>query len=56
MSDARLIDANALMEKFGGGGHFTAAAAQIDKSVEEVEEQLRLKVSDYMQKDSQDSE
>jgi c-di-AMP phosphodiesterase-like protein len=50
------VNVQTLMEKFGGGGHFTAAAAQIDESVEIVEEQLRMKVSDYMQKDSQESE
>ncbi len=50
------VNVQTLMEKFGGGGHFTAAAAQIDKTLEDVEEQLRIKVSDYMQKESQDSE
>lgn len=50
------INVQALMEKFGGGGHFTAAAAQIDEPVEYVEELLRSRVSEYIEREKQESE
>lgn len=35
------VNVQAIMEKFGGGGHFTSAAAQVDEPLEYVEDQLR---------------
>ena len=35
------VNVQALMEKFGGGGHFTSAAAQVADPLEVVDEQLR---------------
>lgn len=46
------INVQTLMEKFGGGGHFTSAAAQVDASYEEVREQLEKYIADYLSKDT----
>ena len=35
------INVQSIMEKFGGGGHLTSAAAQVDVPADDVEEQLR---------------
>ncbi len=35
------VNVQQIMEKFGGGGHFTSAAAQVESPLEIVEEQLR---------------
>lgn len=50
------VNVQALMEKFGGGGHFTAAAAQVDEPLGYVEEQLRLKVKEYMDHERSDND
>lgn len=42
------INVQAMMEKFGGGGHFTSAAAQVDAPLEYVDEQLHKIVYDSM--------
>lgn len=42
------INVQFLMEKFGGGGHFTSAAAQIDAPRDEVSKQLKKMVDDYL--------
>lgn len=42
------VNVQAMMEKFGGGGHFTSAAAQVDESLEYVEEQLHKVVKEQM--------
>ena len=42
------INVQAVMERFGGGGHFTSAAAQINDSIEHVEQMLRRTVKDLM--------
>ena len=42
------INVQSIMEKMGGGGHFTSAAAQIDEPVEYVEERLRKLVEEVM--------
>lgn len=46
------INVQAIMEKFGGGGHFTSAAAQISEPIEEVEEQLRRTVKGLLVKET----
>lgn len=45
------INVQAMMEKFGGGGHFTSAAAQVDEPIEIVEEQLKKIVREQMAPD-----
>ena len=45
------FNVQALMEKFGGGGHFSSAAAQVDRPLEEVEEDLRRIVKEYIEKE-----
>ena len=42
------------MEKFGGGGHFTSAAAQSAEPLEIVEEQLRKLVRTSLEKGHDD--
>lgn len=49
------INVQTIMEKFGGGGHFTSAAAQVDESQEYVEEQLRKTVKAFIEKDNQEN-
>lgn len=45
------INVQFIMEKFGGGGHFTSAAAQIDAKYQEVREQLEKTIEEYLCKD-----
>lgn len=42
------VNVQAMMEKFGGGGHFTSAAAQVNEPIEYVEEQLIKLVREQM--------
>ncbi len=46
------VNVQSLMEKFGGGGHFTSAAAQVNDPLEYVQEQLHKLVKDTMNKDN----
>lgn len=46
------INVQTIMERFGGGGHFTSAAAQIDAEYEEVRYQLEKIIDEYLHKDS----
>ncbi len=48
------INVQTIMEKFGGGGHLTSAAAQINESIEYVEEQLRKLVKACADKENQE--
>ena len=42
------INVQVILEKLGGGGHITLAGAQIDgKSMDEVKEDLKLKIEEY---------
>ena len=42
------INVQVILEKLGGGGHITLAGAQIeDKSIEEVKEDLKMKIDEY---------
>ena len=42
------INVQVILEKLGGGGHITLAGAQIDgKSMEEVKEDLKVKIEEY---------
>lgn len=42
------INVQVILEKLGGGGHITLAGAQIeDKSIEEVKEDLKMKIEEY---------
>jgi c-di-AMP phosphodiesterase-like protein len=50
------INVQTIMEKFGGGGHLTSAAAQIDDSMECVEEQLRKFVKASIDKENQENQ
>lgn len=49
------VNVQSLMEKFGGGGHFTSAAAQVNEPIEYVEEQLHRIVREYMEKENSDN-
>ena len=42
------VNVQSMMEKFGGGGHLTSAAAQVDDDIENVVQQLRKLVSEIM--------
>lgn len=46
------INVQTLMEKFGGGGHFTSAAAQVDDTYETVRGQLETILSELLRKES----
>ncbi len=45
------VNVQALMEKFGGGGHFTSAAAQVSEPLEYIQDQLYRLVKETMCKD-----
>lgn len=44
------INMQQFMEKLGGGGHFTSAAAQVNAPLKKVKEQLRQIVREYIEK------
>lgn len=44
------INVQSLMEKMGGGGHFSSAAAQIDKPVDEARQELKRIVKESMER------
>ena len=44
------LNVQSMMEKFGGGGHFTSAAAQPEEPLEEVEAKLKKLVKDSCEK------
>ena len=46
------VNVQTLMEKFGGGGHFTSAAAQVNEKYADVREQLEALIDEYLNKDS----
>lgn len=48
------INVQSLMEKFGGGGHFTSSAAQIEEPLEVVEEQLKKIVKSSISKEKEE--
>lgn len=48
------INVQSLMEKFGGGGHFTSAAAQVEEPLEYVEEQLHKIVKAFIDKEKEE--
>lgn len=48
------VNVQSIMEKFGGGGHFTSAAAQIEEQLETVEEQLHRIVKATLVKEPQE--
>lgn len=50
------INVQTIMEKFGGGGHLTSAATQVNEPMEYVQEQLRKIVKAQVVKDNQDSQ
>ena len=49
------INVQSIMEKFGGGGHFTSAAAQVDDPLEYVEDQLHKTVKAFIDKYNQEN-
>lgn len=48
------INVQSLMEKFGGGGHFISAAAQVEASYEETKSQLEAAIEEYLNKNSEE--
>ena len=48
------INVQSLMEKFGGGGHFTSSAAQVEEPLEVVEEQLKKIVKSSISKEKEE--
>ena len=48
------INVRYLMEKFGGGGHFTSSAAQVEQPLEVVEEQLKKIVKASISKEKEE--
>ena len=48
------VNVQQIMEKFGGGGHFTSAAAQVEQPLELVEEQLRKIVKTSLCKENEE--
>ena len=48
------LNVQQIMEKFGGGGHFTSAAAQVEDPLEIVEEQLRKAVKTSVEKENEE--
>ena len=48
------VNVQQIMEKFGGGGHFTSAAAQVSDSIEIVEEQLSKVIKAIMEKEKEE--
>lgn len=48
------VNVQQLMEKFGGGGHFTSAAAQSTEPLENIDEQLRKLVRTSIEKAHED--
>ncbi len=48
------INVQALMEKLGGGGHFTSAAAQTDQPRAEVLAQLKKLVKEYLDREEEE--
>ena len=46
------INVQVILEKLGGGGNRTTAGAQVrDKTMEEVEAELKAAIDDYLQND-----
>ncbi|MBQ0017762.1 MAG: DHH family phosphoesterase [Clostridiales bacterium] len=48
------VNVQHFMEKFGGGGHFTSAAAQVDADVDEVIEKLNKYIKEYVDKEKEE--
>ena len=44
------VNVQTIMEKMGGGGHFSSAATQLEKPMQEVEEELKRQVKEYLEK------
>ncbi|MBQ6624151.1 MAG: DHH family phosphoesterase [Mogibacterium sp.] len=44
------VNVQNIMEKMGGGGHFSSAATQLEKPMEEVERELKRLVNEYLDK------
>ena len=50
------VNVQLLMEHFGGGGHHTSAGAQVDMSPEEVEEELKKVIPEYIPDNNNEEE
>lgn len=48
------INVQTLMEKLGGGGHFTSAAAQVEIPINEAKEAVRKIVKDYFEREEEE--
>ena len=48
------INVQSLMEKLGGGGHFTSAAAQTDEPLAEVLARIRKLVKEYQEREEEE--
>ena len=44
------VNVQTIMEKMGGGGHFSSAATQLEKPIEEVDQELKRLVNEYLDK------
>lgn len=50
------ISVQLIMEKIGGGGHLTAAATQLEKSIEEAYEILKRAIKEYFEEEKNESD
>ena len=48
------ISVQLILERIGGGGHLTAAATQLDMSMENAEELLRKAIIEYLREEEED--
>lgn len=49
------ISVQLIMEKLGGGGHLTAAATQLDTTMEEAKQQLKDAITEFVKEDEDES-
>lgn len=50
------VNVQSIMERLGGGGHFTSAAAQTDDTIEETWDLLKKYIKEYLEKESQNNQ
>ena len=49
------ISVQLIMEKIGGGGHMTAAATQMDTTLDEAQKQLEEAIETYLKEEGNES-
>ena len=47
------ISVQLILERIGGGGHLTAAATQLDMSMENAEDMLRKAINEYLREEEE---